>query len=140
MSKFEIGPLQYAWLTELRAHPELQTPHVLGFKRGEEEGYCCLGLALICIHKNEGTEPVYCSVTNSLLDPEPNREYNGTTLLQFEKIGLRTSMGSINKSAIPFEDKPSDDSLAGLNDGGWSWPQIADFIEKYPESVFTKSV
>lgn len=139
MSKFEIGPLQYAWLTELRAHPELQTTDILGFKRNEEEGYCCLGLALICIHKNEGTELVY-SAAGNLLDCNSDNDFSNTTLSQFEKIGLRSNIGTINMSAIPYKERPSCSNLAELNDDGWSWPQIADFIEKYPEAVFTRSV
>lgn len=137
----ELGPLQQAWVDGLRAHPELQTTGVLGYKGTEDypEGYCCLGYALLCIHEFQGTEPSYKG-PNLMSTNAVNDIKNGDTLQEYQTLGLYSSLGDINTDHLSYELIPSESTLAALNDNGWTWPQIADFIEKYPEAVFTKSV
>lgn len=133
-SRFKLGPIQKAWIADLRAHPELQITGQLG-QRDENRsivGLCCLGQY----------EITYCRIIGK--EPQWNKEDNGDALMcngsrtilseSWKEMGLRSTSG---RFAEPCEGIVG---LAGLNDGGKTWLEIADYVEAHPENVFTKSI
>jgi hypothetical protein len=89
----------------------------------DNNGHCCLGV--MC--------DVYQKDTGISVDCRPNGSINGGSLSQHtavqEWVGLRNDHGG-------FTGKHKDTvSLAGLNDSGSTFSQIADFIESEPEGL-----
>lgn len=117
------------WVAALRSGKYPQTKHFLN----NGVGYCCLGVACelaiedgVDIHKAES-------------------EYNGTKVIVYGDsaktlsnpvlnwLGLRTRAGGYN-----FVDQIDEESLAGHNDAGKSFAEIANIIESEPEGLFEK--
>lgn len=125
--KMELGPLQKAWVKELREHPERQLVGFLG--KGSVSHYkaCCLGQLHVCAKGSEAFEGgiIEDSSEDSLFD-------------SFEKYGLFTCNGAFVNSVIIKDAEYC--SLALMNDNGLSWPEIADYIENNPENIFRESV
>lgn len=121
--KFEMGPLQKLWVKTLREHPERQYKGYLGYKNEKEEKYCCLGQ----LHVLAKGEAAFYS-NNNVSDGVGLMVLN----YSFSKYGLVSETGGIIDSLS--------NSLANMNDGDYTWPEIADFIEQNPEKVFTKAV
>lgn len=139
----ELGTIQKAWIKSLREHPERQTSNCLGYKSKDSEDYkaCCLGEALCVLYRINGKNAFDLFNNGRLLD------FNNSILLNevtAYRLGLHTGNGHVeygtNGSSFFIYKKQILDSLSSANDAGMTWPEIADFIEKYPESVFTKSV
>ena len=132
----ELGKIQKQWIANLRAYPEKQIQGILGLKTSESYGACCLGELLL----------TKCRINNEPLPFDYNGSlYDGDVLLSPSEVGLEYSWGSLGlynylgsiKSDIKLKGHVS---LAQANDNGVSWPEIADFVEKHPETVFSKSV
>lgn len=137
----ELGILQKEWIKSLREHPERQTKDILGYR--EDDGSykaCCLGELLICYRKLQGVDLFDFNGTKDYLID--GVEDYGSLYESYEEFGLHTPNGAIYKLSVGNDplDIRSQNSLAQANDNGFTWLQIADFIENNPEAVFTKSV
>lgn len=140
MKKFKLGKIQKAWIANLRKHPERRRKRYLG--KGNSRNYqaCCLGEALLTLCRiNKKAFPFdsdtyLCDNTDSSI-----------LSYSYDKIGLYGKRGDINienvsPSRITKEIRRLEGrSLASLNDNGYTWLQIADLLEKYPEAFFTES-
>lgn len=133
-TKFEMGPLQKAWVQSLREHPERQIQNLLGQREGDDYKACCLGEALMCAHRM-GIRP-----SSPFIDDHITSGYYGAVLNvdDYQMLGLRGSTGEISEKILGHRFPYS--SLTSMNDTNVPWPDIANFIEKHPEAVFTKSV
>jgi hypothetical protein len=133
---FELGPNQKKWIAALRANPDQQIKGRLGLRKGKEgkEGFCCLG---------KGAEILGLG----LWEERKNGVYqffveNNTGVLEipaYEALGLRSGDGLFKKAILI--NGLTIVSLAMLNDDvpGFTWTDIADYIEENPENVFVKS-
>lgn len=116
----ELGQNQKLWIEALRSGKYKQTKTVLCLKTSHgDNAYCCLGVA------NE--------IFN--LNAQIDETLYGTRYQ--EVLGLFDSDGVIKGD----EDELECLSLLEMNDSdGKTFVEIADFIEKNPELVFTHSV
>ncbi len=105
----KLGPIQEKWIKALRSGEYDQCKGTL---RDEGGRYCCLG---VLYHVVRGTEP---PVGINVLD-----DY------MIGATGVKSPTAACNTTVL---------SLAVLNDSGKSFIEIADFIEAYPERVFSK--
>ena len=126
----ELGKIQKAWVKSLREHPERQCKNRLGYKEGSSYRACCLGEGLLTVCRMNKKKLPFL-ITGEISD-KINRD-----CLQFsyKKLGLLDDNGRCE--GLKYNDQQS---LAQLNDNGYTWTEIADFIEKYPNIVFNKSV
>ena len=128
----KLGPVQKEWVEYLRNNPSKQMKSCLGHvnpSNGEIIRACCLGAGLIIARKNQ-PDKGYDS-NGVIRDLDENEIINTAAIENPDLLGLHDGFGFIPKDAV---------SLAMLNDEGKTWPEIADFIEKHPEEVFSKSV
>lgn len=123
-----LGPIQKQWIENLRKYPDRQMKGQLASGNLENYRACCLGELAICTLKANEEE---IDFEDSLFIDESEID-----LLDFEKFGLFDSMGGISHLA---NKEYLHKSLAGLNDNGTTWPEIADMVEKNPHHFFTKS-
>ncbi len=135
-TKIELGPIQLKWIESLKAHPERQTKNILGQGNPKEYKACCLGEALLCIYRDKKKKLPFKD--GSILSFNEQQTKSRSALYEFSKLGLRGDMGEFSK-AIRFKGLLYA-SLAQLNDGGASWPEIATLIVKHKNKLFTKSV
>lgn len=144
LTKQTLGPLQREWVEKLRTGGFEQTTECLH----DREGYCCLGVALEHVL---GVKPV------GETEGEFVYEYNGETVpsdalppAAANAIGLRDALGGFAERDLPeavaeeiwnrLEHGHSTEcSLAELNDRGFTFEEIADFIEAYPSAVFKEA-
>lgn len=160
----ELGPIQKAWVQSLREHPERQMRYVLG--KGTPDNYtaCCLGeLHIIgCKMLNKpllfetqlhikDCIPIQVELDEKDLILQDEDEGDaGILRTSYNYYGLHSPRGEIKFGNDYKEDerlpKTKDGgfrpmfSLAEMNDNDYTWAEIADYIEKYPEAIFTKSV
>lgn len=132
--KFVFGPIQTAWLKSLRENPDRQMKHSLGQKDyldadpdsqdAEKYHACCLGeaglIAGVCEWEGYILVVAGCEYKSK----------NKSLLEVYGAIGLRSNIGGA---------KDNIDSLANLNDGGKTWPEIADIIEANPTRYLAES-
>lgn len=143
MEKIELGPIQKAWIADLRKYPERQGRGKLGSldSNGNYRDICCLGQALITLKEYKG-EQVFTSENEFLADidhkPEDTVMFTSYLTNSYKELGLISQSGEIINDT--FEHQNPLESLAYMNDNGKTWAEIADFIEKNPEKVFTHSV
>lgn len=130
--KFELGPLQRMWLDQLRKHPERQAKDQLGYVYVEDYKACCLGELHLCAHRINGKK--FPFVEDKIVDGVDDMSLETS----YELYGLRDPIGSPERT-IKINGGFYD-SLSELNDGGITWPEIADIVEADPENFFTKSV
>lgn len=138
---FEFGPVQTEWLETLEKHPEYQARGTLGTVDEETHATCCLGELLL----------VACSV-NGILPPIDTFNFNrvtdyrdgditledlGVLSNSWKGLGLRSRTGELSKSVR--RNNRNYDSLAEMNDGPFTWLEIAAYVRANPENVFTKS-
>lgn len=123
--EFKLGPIQKKWLWTLRRYPKRQRKDVLGLNTKKKKSMCCLGQLLVCVTGITGEVRDYP-------DHPKDRDLYTEGVLEFsyEKLGLNSPLGS-------SRDKST--SLAGMNDGGHTWPEIADVVEANPTYFFNKS-
>lgn len=153
MGKFKFGPVQKLWLEQLKKYPERQTRGILGVGNPRNYEACCLGELLLCKYRVAKKKLPFSEMGCIV---EEGRYGSGSILHRsFDSVGLTDKKGTIRFSKIPDEadlhysslNKLSNTgnvrnhkSLTVLNDLGMSWPDIADFVERFPEAVFIKSV
>lgn len=141
----ELGPIQKAWIKSLREHPERQMQEQLG-KRTPDGGYaaCCLGEGLLTLHayESEYLDHLFNTERNDYLC---DGDAMASLKESYEKLGLRDGDGLFDGEEldnIESSDQMLGDAscLAEANDDGYTWPQIADFMEANPKVVFARSV
>ena len=132
---FPYTQLQRAWLQDLKITEELQTTAMLHEMRsGKADAYCCLGRA--CIVANYTPFNVSCSgniISYGLEEDE--RVWESLPQSLVEELQLRNDIGSFFEEELPA-DVPYK-SLVEMNDSGYTFKQIAEFIEAHPRAVFT---
>lgn len=123
-STFTFGPIQTKWLESLEQHPERQLTERLG-RKYDDGTYqaCCLGelglIAGLCKWDGIYLSTKYVNDMGELPDI-------------YEELGLHNKVGdSLDQSKL---------SLAELNDGGNTWPEIASIIRANPTNYLSKSV
>ena len=117
-SKQKLGPLQKKWVKTLRSGKYKQGKEAL--KKGEK--YCCLGV--LCDIEQKLTTEGYVKGTG-------NEAYLPKTLVS--KYSFHSEEGNLKNYS---NGKPS---LVVMNDKGYTFKEIADFIEQNPEQVFKQS-
>lgn len=127
--KFELGPLQKAWIQSLRDHPERQHKEELGRKMPIGYKACCLGEAAMILGIAEWHEGVGLNSTWMCLPKhgDATGSLGGDAYLL---IGLRSDIGI---------SEDGTQNLVAMNDETHTWPQIADELEAHPEKWFTES-
>ena len=127
MSKFKFGPNQEKWLAELESGDNLQCRQsLIEVDNQGNVSYCCLGLAADKVLNLEKTNSYFKDGECRLIDFLDNNVY--------KKLGLFSPEGTI-------KDYCEEKSLAELNDDyRFSFNEIAKFIRKNPEQVFSESV
>lgn len=122
MSAFPFTPLQEAWLRDLETTRAKQGTRFLHAYGG---GWCCLGRAARIVEKprRAGFVDEWQGSANSL----PGDIWR--------QLGLRGSLGNLAETAF-VEDRSYGD-LAGMNDAGMTFREIAAHIRANPENVFT---
>jgi hypothetical protein len=120
--KFKLGPIQRAWVRALRSGKYKQGEG----KLSKSDRHCCLGVlcqlavkAKVPLKMEEGDFYFYYDSQEDYL-PAKVRRWAATK---------STQGGNVNGQ-----------SLADLNDNGYSFKKIADIIEKNAAKIFTRSV
>lgn len=124
----ELGNIQKAWIKSLREHPERQIIGVLGFKQHGSYKACCLGEYLLTV-KGE-------ACWDGDIFKDGNSDISLDTI--WEEVGLRGKEGELLNNFTGGDGKFYH-CLSGMNDEGYTWPEIADYVEANPENVFLKS-
>ena len=115
MTKEEI---KAKWLEELRHGGHEQVPGTLkGIKSDGTIGYCCLGVLEEKVLGNQIT-------AIQLLDPDEDL-YLGYVYLGYD--GPEGTYTRLKEDVIG--DWPLTDDFIEKNDNGWTFPEIADYIE-----------
>ena len=126
-----LGPNQKKWIAALRSGEYQQCTGRL--KKGgpslrfeERRGFCCLGVWLdICDVEWEDTDYDWYSY---------NDASSNLPDLDYKELGLKSDDGLI-EPPIKYNNHTYE-YLTDCNDHGLTFEQIADFCEKYPESIF----
>lgn len=139
----QLTPDQTAWIAALRSGKYSQTTAQL--EDPDTGGMCCLGVGcalFLPTTRNEIIDEEDDAVTEVRYGykDEADAELAPDSLVR--KLGLRNNEGSFEPPEgvdLPAVDGTPREarSLAELNDAGWTFIQIADFVEAYPEAVFT---
>lgn len=119
--KFVLGPKQKKWLKALRSGKYEQGESQLRtYLEGGGVAYCCLGVA-----------DEVCSM---------NERSSDILKWTYYQLGLRTEKGMFKGLTLTGPNGHESESLVEANDDGrCSFLEIASFIEKNPEAVFTES-
>jgi hypothetical protein len=118
--KMELGPNQKRWIAALRSGEYKQGRFTLC----HDDEYCCLGVA--------------CDVFGIPYETESGvRFYSGNeivlTVAVRDMLGLKDVGGKVN-------DEDMSEALFYHNDNGYTFEQIADTMERFPEKYFKESV
>ena len=149
---FTMGPMQTEWIDIL---PKFnQTNGNLK----DENGYCCLGVACEVLGPRIGVTLREFRDFIEGVDGDDDYEDvyfkafteddNSQELLPgdiWKSLGLRSPVGNINYEECPeavdyFGDNDQELSLADMNDNGYTFIEIQEFVRRYPRAVFTRSV
>jgi hypothetical protein len=106
------------WVAALRSGDYRQGRGALKTKFGGMAEYCCLGVLCEVLGIEGGENDAYLYSFEGHVGNLPTSVRN--------KVGLRDAYGSFNHG----------DSLAGWNDTGRSFSEIADIIESEPKGLF----
>lgn len=134
MTDFPFTTLQLAWLTELRSGKHEQGNGYLHY--GNE--FCCLGIASKFVLKLKGVPngafTTYGGDAFGLLWPSQKlmNLRSSTGRISQESLSVEGARALTGKSRLAIH-RPS---LAVMNDLGFTFPEIADFIENNPRAVF----
>lgn len=132
----KAGEIQIEWVKSLRANPHRQRKSLLAKKispKSVEYTACCLGELKLVECRLKSIRPNW--VDGVLYD-----DASGYLKKSSKDLGLRDGVGSFKNPYRHFSDERTYTSLAGANDGGIGWVEIANFIEANPYEVFTKEV
>jgi hypothetical protein len=106
-------------LVALRSGEYTQTSGTLQ----DEQGHCCLGVMCDVYQKDTGVS----------IDCRPNGSINGGNLSRH--LAVREWVGLVSDCGIFGSKRKDACSLAGLNDNGYTFTEIADFIESEPKGL-----
>ncbi len=135
----KLGKYQKAWIKSLREHPERQTDGILGCRTDDDYKACCLGEALMTLARVGKKKLPFFN------DKICDSHIGNDILLEesYNKIGLKDDGGTfLNGFSLPSKvssDMEKITTLAGANDNGYSWLEIADLLESQAENIFVKS-
>lgn len=124
--KMELGPVQNAWLAELRSGRHTQGKRWLHQVSGEK---CCLGVA--CWLQRDTL-----TVGEFLSDGIARVSYDKCET--FMPGAALDVLGLLNPAGNPTPGNGLK-ALAHLNDSGASFAEIADILEKHAEHYFSES-
>ena len=142
----KLGTIQKAWIKSLRENPERQTKSRLVKKT--ENGYkaCCLGELLITECRLSDKPFPFNDITDEIFD-EHKINYTGELHKDYkvlsgsrERFGLFSRAGEFKDNKKVSINGTIFSCLSEMNDGELTWVEIADFVEKNPDLVFSKSV
>lgn len=129
-----LTPAQTAWIAALRSGDYTQTQGQL--EDPKTGGMCCLGVGCKLLLKEDAREVRYDDVFYY------EERADAPRALQ-DVLNLRHQSGEFDLTKIPREvhspwpvNQHGETGLALLNDRGFSFEQLADIIETYPEAVF----
>lgn len=124
--KQELGPNQKRWIAALRSGRYAQGKRVLRKTDDRVDAHCCLGVGCR-IFRIRGSiiGPVWGYGKSEQDAIAPNE--------LVEKLALHNAKGWIKGRRLCWAS-----TLAGANDEGATFKEIADFCEKYPHSVFSE--
>lgn len=139
---FTMGPMQTEWIDSLTNFK--QSNGVLK----DEDGHCCLGVACEVLGERIGVELQLFGAYENVYYMAIAKDHSSQELLPgdvWESLGLRSSTGNINYEECPeavdyFGDNDQELSLADMNDAGYTFVRIQEFVRKYPQAVFTRAV
>lgn len=128
------------WVAALRSGEYAQTQGRLGEKNLEGgNAFCCLGVLCDLYREEYGTlawkePPPFCK-TRAVHVPEMvEASVSSLPGPVMDWAELLTPLGEIPE-VVPDESRGDLKSLAELNDNGWSFERIGDFIEKHWEDL-----
>lgn len=130
----KLGTIQQKWVDALRAHPERQMKEALGNGSPKDYQCCCLG-QLLCVY-NAHHKKKLPFIDGVIRDTDGGAQ---DLLDSYKKLKLNSQIGRISHTSKSIK-KIIVNSLAEANDGDYTWLEIADFIEKFPKTVFTGSI
>ena len=138
----ELGSLQKKWIESLRANPDRQCIDVLGTGSARSYKACCLGELHICYHRVKSKKMPFSDgvLSDGMFNDGSYGLRREVSVLSnsYDMYGLRDDMGRLYQPVISGNKRLH--SLAEMNDRGWTWLMIADYVDKNPENVFLKSV
>jgi len=156
----ELGPWQQAWVASLRSGDNPQGRGLLCCfsEKDKEYFFCCLGIACEVLLTNEIKLPFgmrkhkdEISCNYFWYGDESTEDDDFALTLPIEAVEVFCfygSEGTIMSSQLNKRDRTALDkalegnrmsSLAGLNDTGWTFEQIADLVERFPKAFFSKA-
>lgn len=118
----KLGPNQQKWVDALRSGDYKQTNGRLR----DNNGFCCLGV---------GCE--IFDVRKECFMPEEIWKYGNENSVEVAPIELINALSLHDNIGTIHGPFPND--LANLNDNGFTFAEIADFIEREPQFVFRES-
>jgi hypothetical protein len=145
-TEYKTNAMQEAWLQALESGQYKQVTGTLASKKPKSGkiGYCCLGVA--CEVYNERAKKLRkrC-VLREIQDEEAsekvflfdNEEVSLPSIINTQ-LKLRDDVGTLKTA--DYTNNKYYDSLADMNDGGWSHKRIAAYIRANPENVFSDAV
>lgn len=129
--KQQLGPLQEEWLRCLESGEFKQTKGLL-CGNPDSKGVCrncCLGVACVVAEVNDvGIDATWSTLTG-VWSWDTNSGFLPPKVIQ--AMGFNNRRGGLT---IEFDGYLS---LAAANDGGVTFAEIAAFVRKHPEAVFT---
>lgn len=138
-NKFKLGPLQELWLSQLEKYPERKMEGQLGEGSSRKYKACCLGELHLCAFRLK--KKVLPFLNGQIIDCNREERSDSTLEVSYKQYGLNDEIGTIKGKGVYVKSiKAYVNDLSYANDNGVSWTEIAEFIRKYPEKVFTKSV
>jgi hypothetical protein len=132
----KLGPIQKQWIAALRDNPDQQITRQLGTLVDGQEYFCCLGKGASIVDTAEWKELEYLTkpVDAILMDGDGHFALSPQTC---QMLGLYTELGLFNhRDEIKGRVVTS---LYQMNDNGFTWDEIADYMEQHPENVFKES-
>lgn len=111
--------------------------YILGQGTSRNYKACCLGEAVLCRARMAGHKVSDLFVESvdedtQIFDGEERTVLSYSTIKYF---GFYDSSGRIKRRKLKGHIQ-----LTGANDNGVTWPEIATFVRKYPEAVFSKEL
>jgi hypothetical protein len=138
MTPYKFSPLQLLWIAALKSGKFRQGTGQLAERKSKHVNYCCLGVACALTNKMAGKLGLE-KLEKAFITDEAITFDGSQYRLPFALVAplrLRDDKGVLAK---PVKDNEGEyaETLADLNDmAGWTFKQIAEYIEKNPRNVF----
>lgn len=124
MVQNEFTEIQRKWIDALRSGDYQQCKNYLH----TNDGYCCLGVA--------------CDILKIPVEYDDDGvayyqdEHEKLPASVYRQLNLIDNIGAIRAYTPHFEKPFTEEALSALNDNGYTFEKIADFMEKYPFLFF----